>query len=122
MYGITVMSDMGANLKQKGYSELRYVISSVYRYVHYRNSFFFCIIVINYVVTSCQNCDTFQIRAFVDGLFADRSFVDNSDISITKSLSDKRRLLICGSVIYSNLSKFLKRCPADVTRVLGVTV
>ena len=122
MYGLVVMSDMGANLHQKGYCKLAYVVSSIYRYVLNRDSFGFCILIIYYIVTSCQNCDCLDIRAFVNRLFADRGLVDNNNFCITDTLSDQRRLLIRCTIIYCYFSKCLQRLPADISRVFSVTI
>ena len=71
----------------------------------YWDIFLFCIVVINNIITGSQNSDQFHVRALVDGLFGDRSLVDDNDLCITDTLRDQRRLFVGSSVINSNVSQ-----------------
>ena len=102
---LIMMTIVRTDLKKKAKSILTNDLGSVGRHIYNRNVFFFCIVVIHYIIAGSQNSDQLDIRAFVNCLFGDRSFIDDNDLSVSDTLSNQRGFLIGSSVINSNLSK-----------------
>ena len=117
-----MIADVRTCLKQKSNCKLADVVRTIDRHIHNRNVFCAGIFIVYNIVARRKHGNRLEVRTLIHRRLADRRLVDNNDIRITDALRDQRRLLVRRAVIYRHRTQRLQRRPADVPRVLCISV
>ena len=122
MHGAIMKSDLRARLEEKRYRILCDIVRTIDRYIHDRNIPLACIHRVHDIVARRENSNRLEVWTGVNDRAREWCLIRHGDLRIADALCDQRRLRERRAVIDRHRTQRLQRRPADVPRVLCISV
>ena len=122
LHCLGMVADVHADLKQQRDGKLRDRRRPIGRDVRHCNALLRSIGAVDHVIARRHDRDEPQRRTGVDHLPRDRRFVDHNDLRVADALHNLRYIRVVRPVVDRQLSQRRQRVPAQITRILTISV
>ena len=122
MHGAIMKADLRARLEEECYRILCDIVRTIDGHVHDRNIPLACIRRVHDIVARREYSNRLEVWTGVNDRARERGLVRHGDLRIADALRDQRRLRERRAVVNRHRTQRLQRRPADVPRVLCISV